>query len=104
MTNNYHLDTPDACQDMVDHIVPPRRGKKGAFKEFKRYKDDRVEQRCAKMDARLDKLSVDFDDELYPHMLTVIAGRHWVIGHGLRLAVMKCAESLELRLAFANVV
>ncbi|GKA58644.1 hypothetical protein Tco_0757957, partial [Tanacetum coccineum] len=37
-------------------------------------------------------------------MLTAIAGRRWVIGHGLRLAVMKCAESMELRQAFANVV
>ncbi|GJW60543.1 hypothetical protein Tco_0109878 [Tanacetum coccineum] len=23
VTNNYRLDTPDACQDMVDHIAPP---------------------------------------------------------------------------------
>ncbi|GKF19811.1 hypothetical protein Tco_0068449 [Tanacetum coccineum] len=37
-------------------------------------------------------------------MLTAIAGRRWVIGHGLRLAVIKCAESLELRQVFANVV
>nr|GEU29210.1 hypothetical protein [Tanacetum cinerariifolium] len=56
------------------------------------------------MDARLDALSIDFDEELYPHMLTEIAGRRWVIGHGLRLAVMKCGESPELRQAFANVV
>nr|GEZ72141.1 hypothetical protein [Tanacetum cinerariifolium] len=28
----------------------------------------------------------------------------WVIGHGLRLALMKCAESLEMRQAFADVV
>ncbi|GKE89177.1 hypothetical protein Tco_1566652 [Tanacetum coccineum] len=56
------------------------------------------------MDARLDALSIDFDEELYPHMLTAIAGRHWVIGHGLRLAIMKCAESIELRQAFADVV
>ncbi|GJT89563.1 hypothetical protein Tco_1078408 [Tanacetum coccineum] len=56
------------------------------------------------MDARLDKLSVDFDEELYPHMLTAIAGHHWVIGHGLRLAVMKCAESSEIRRTFADVV
>ncbi|GKD55052.1 hypothetical protein Tco_1288439, partial [Tanacetum coccineum] len=27
-----------------------------------------------------DALSVDFDEELYPHMLTAIAGRRWVIG------------------------
>ncbi|GJR72212.1 hypothetical protein Tco_0084577 [Tanacetum coccineum] len=68
------------------------------------YEDDRVEQRCAEMDARLDKLSVDFDEELYPHMLTAIAGCRWAIRHGLRLAVMKCVESPELRQAFANVV
>nr|GEY07854.1 hypothetical protein [Tanacetum cinerariifolium] len=61
-------------------------------------------QRCAELDARLVALSIDFDEELYPHMLTAIAGRRWVIGHGLRLAVMKCDESLEMRQAFADVV
>nr|GEW38981.1 hypothetical protein [Tanacetum cinerariifolium] len=48
---------------------------KAAFEEFKKYEDDRVEKRCAEMDARLDALSIDFDEELYPRMLTVIAGR-----------------------------
>ncbi|GJR36343.1 gypsy type transposase [Tanacetum coccineum] len=77
---------------------------KAAFEEFKKYEDDRVSARCAEMDARLDALSIDFDEELYPHMLTAIAGHRWVIGHGLCLAVLKYAESLELRQAFANVV
>nr|GEY17261.1 hypothetical protein [Tanacetum cinerariifolium] len=77
---------------------------KVAFEEFKKYKDDKVEQRCTKIDARLDKLSVDFDEELYPHMLTAIAGGRWVIGHGLHLAVMKYVESSEIRQAFADVV
>nr|GFA59380.1 transposase (putative), gypsy type [Tanacetum cinerariifolium] len=58
----------------------------------------------AEMDARLDAMSIDFDEELYPHMLTAIAGCRWVIGHGLRLAMMKCVESLEMRQAFADVV
>nr|GEU53014.1 hypothetical protein [Tanacetum cinerariifolium] len=49
-------------------------------------------------------MSIDFDEELYPHMLTAIAGRRWVIGHGLCLATMKCAESLKMRQAFADVV
>ncbi|GKA86597.1 hypothetical protein Tco_0808308 [Tanacetum coccineum] len=77
---------------------------KAAFEAFKKYEDDRVEQRCVEIDARMDKLSVYFDEELYTHMLTAIAGRHWVIGHGLHLAVMKCAESSELRQSFANMV
>nr|GEX08042.1 hypothetical protein [Tanacetum cinerariifolium] len=75
---------------------------KAAFEEFKKHEDDRVEKRCA--DARLDALSINFDDELYPHMQTAIAGRRWVIGHDLRLAVMKCAKLIELRQAFANVM
>ncbi|GJY13125.1 hypothetical protein Tco_0382434 [Tanacetum coccineum] len=48
---------------------------KAAFEEFKKSKDEKVEQYCAEMDARLDALSIDFDEELYPHMLTAIAGR-----------------------------
>ncbi|GKD81266.1 hypothetical protein Tco_1348105, partial [Tanacetum coccineum] len=88
---------------------------KAAFEEFKKYEDNKVEQRCAEMDARLDKLSVDIDEELYPHMLTAIAGRRWVIGHGLLMYVMTCTrldishllchELLDkIRQAFANVV
>nr|GEZ49999.1 hypothetical protein [Tanacetum cinerariifolium] len=77
---------------------------KEAFEGFKRYEDDRVERRCAELDARLDALSIDFDKELYPHMLTAIAGRRWVIGHGLRLAAMKCGESLDIRQAFTDVM
>nr|GEZ10630.1 hypothetical protein [Tanacetum cinerariifolium] len=46
---------------------------KAAFEEFKRYEDEWVEQRCAELDARLDALSIDFEEELYPHMLTAIA-------------------------------
>nr|GFB23766.1 hypothetical protein [Tanacetum cinerariifolium] len=162
VTNGSLLDTPEACQDLVDHVAPPGyftelrhmpnheflriqdreleiknlevlleteaemksaaegknaelirelediraqfSGLKAAFEEFKRYEDDRVEQRCAELDARLDALSIDFDEELYPHMLTSIAGCRWVIRHGLRLAMMKCAELLEMRQAFADVV
>ncbi|GJV75989.1 hypothetical protein Tco_1507573 [Tanacetum coccineum] len=51
-----------------------------------------------------EKIKATFDKELYPHMLTAIAGRRWVIGHDMRLAVMKCAESPKLRHAFADVV
>ncbi|GJT72689.1 hypothetical protein Tco_1031975 [Tanacetum coccineum] len=65
-----------------------------------------AEAKNAGQDKELESLRVQFLDlqELYPHMLTAIAGRRWVIRHGLRLAFMKCAESLELRQAFANVV
>nr|GEV99758.1 transposase (putative), gypsy type [Tanacetum cinerariifolium] len=60
------------------------------------YEDNWVEHRCAEMDAHLDALSIDFDEELYPHMLTAIAGRRWMIGHGLRLAMAQLnLEAIE---------
>nr|GFC02867.1 hypothetical protein [Tanacetum cinerariifolium] len=35
---------------------------KAAFEDYKRQQDQMVEQRCAKMDARLDAMSIDFDE------------------------------------------
>nr|GEZ62029.1 hypothetical protein [Tanacetum cinerariifolium] len=89
--------------DTLQQQVSGEETLKAAFEDYKRQQDQMVEQRCAEMDARLDAMSVDFDEELYPHMLTAIAGRRWVIGHGLRIATMKCAESIEMRQAFADV-
>nr|GFB66272.1 hypothetical protein [Tanacetum cinerariifolium] len=120
VTNNYRLDTPDACQDVIDHIVPlgyfselrhmpnaeflSQYNKNLVQQEFKKSEDDGVEKRYAEMDAHLDALSIHFDEELHPHMLIAIVGRRWAIGHDLCLAVMKCPESIELRKAFANVM
>nr|GFC53195.1 hypothetical protein [Tanacetum cinerariifolium] len=89
--------------DALQQQVSREEALKAAFEDYKRQQDQMVEQRCAEMDARLDAMSIDFDEELYSHMLTAIAGRRWVIGHGLRLAMMKCDESLEMRQAFADV-
>nr|GEW97035.1 transposase (putative), gypsy type [Tanacetum cinerariifolium] len=72
---------------------------KAAFEEFKQYEDSRVEQRCAEMDARLDALSIDFDEELYPHMLTAIAGRRGIakgMSEGLRHRVEHRQAQLSL--------
>nr|GFB33780.1 hypothetical protein [Tanacetum cinerariifolium] len=90
--------------DALQQQVSREETLKAAFEDYKRQQDQMVEQRCTEMDVRLDAMSIDFDEELYPHMLTAIAGRRWVIGHGLRLATMKSAELLEMRQAFADVV
>ncbi|GJT41374.1 hypothetical protein Tco_0941239 [Tanacetum coccineum] len=75
-----------------------------AFEAFKKQEEEKLVRRVAELDDRLDKLNIDFDEELYPHMLTAIVGRRWMISHDTRLAVMKCAESVELRQKFAEVV
>ncbi|GJR10406.1 hypothetical protein Tco_0793058 [Tanacetum coccineum] len=44
------------------------------------------------------------DEELYPHMLSAIAERRWLISHGLRLAAMSALESQEVKQSFGDVV
>nr|GEX02751.1 RNA-directed DNA polymerase, eukaryota [Tanacetum cinerariifolium] len=55
-------------------------------------------------DNRLRRMNMEFDFELYPHFLSVIAERRWLIGSGLRLAVNIVLESLSVREAFASAV
>nr|GFB23322.1 hypothetical protein [Tanacetum cinerariifolium] len=99
-------DMKRAAEDKSAGMIKELEDMRARFSDLqcKQYEDERVERQCAELDARLDALSIDFDEELYPHMLTAIAGRRWVVGHGLRLTMMKCAESLEMRQAFADVV
>nr|GEX93151.1 RNA-directed DNA polymerase, eukaryota, nucleotide-binding alpha-beta plait domain protein [Tanacetum cinerariifolium] len=68
------VESPESVATLQEQVSGEEK-LKAAYEEFKRYEDSRVEQRCAKMDACLDALSIDFDEELYPHMLTAIAGR-----------------------------
>ncbi|GJT06030.1 hypothetical protein Tco_0840492 [Tanacetum coccineum] len=44
------------------------------------------------------------DNDLYPRMLTAIAGRRWVIGHGFHLDVYKYARSVECRSSMGKVI
>ncbi|GJY70706.1 hypothetical protein Tco_0474409 [Tanacetum coccineum] len=72
--------------------------------QFKAMQDDAVwclVDRSSALDARLSELSYQVDSELYPHMLTTVTGRRWVIGHGL--AFMKCCGSLEYQTALGKV-
>ncbi|GJX57380.1 hypothetical protein Tco_0287277 [Tanacetum coccineum] len=91
------VDMKKATEEKNVELVMGEERIQAAFEEFKKYEDDRVEKRCAEMDSCLDAMSIDFDEELYTYKLTAIAGHRWVIRHDLRLAVMKCTESIKLR-------
>ncbi|GKB08110.1 hypothetical protein Tco_0836394 [Tanacetum coccineum] len=67
-------------------------------------KSQHFAERAAELDARIADARRDMDNDLYPHMLTAIAGRRWVIGHGFRSAVYKCARSVECPSAMGKVI
>ncbi|GJU54363.1 hypothetical protein Tco_1228077 [Tanacetum coccineum] len=64
----------------------------------------RFKEKFAKLDARIADVRRDMDTDLYPHMLTLIARRRWVLGHSVRLVVMKCAQSSKCYSAQGKVI
>nr|GEX15980.1 hypothetical protein [Tanacetum cinerariifolium] len=52
-------------------------------------------EQAAELDACIAEVRRDMDNDLYPHMLTAIVEKRWVVKHGFRLAVHKCARSVE---------
>lgn len=88
---------------------------------------ERVEAALKVQESKLRKLSIEYDEELYPHLMSAIAERRylllflfffffrylltrallyyrWLISHGLRLAAMGTLESQEVVEAFGKVV
>ncbi|GJY93239.1 hypothetical protein Tco_0509021, partial [Tanacetum coccineum] len=54
------------------------------------------------MNDKFEKLYVDFvemalhlEDKFYPHLLTTIASRRWLLTYGMKLAIVKCLHSPE---------
>ncbi|GKD85587.1 hypothetical protein Tco_1356741 [Tanacetum coccineum] len=47
------------------------------------------------LDSEIMSLALHLDEEFYPRFLTTIAGRRWIIGHGLRLAIMSAKVSKQ---------
>nr|GEX94675.1 putative transposase (putative), gypsy type [Tanacetum cinerariifolium] len=115
ITINARIDNPVTCRNLLDHVTPPDCdglrsrvvGKDKVREEFV-LQQDAVKRRFVERDVDLDSRIADvrrgMDNDLYPHMLTTIAGRWWVIGHGFRLAVHQYACSVECRSTLGKVI
>ncbi|GJV31108.1 hypothetical protein Tco_1391508 [Tanacetum coccineum] len=63
-----------------------------------------LSDKVAVLDFELTGIALHLDEKFYPHFLTIIAGRRWIIGRGLRLVVMKCLQSLEYLAALGGAI
>nr|GFB01954.1 hypothetical protein [Tanacetum cinerariifolium] len=66
--------------------------------QLKKFQDEKMEE----VNEKFDKLCADFVDmalhlkeKFYPHLLTTISGRRWLLTHGMGLSVVKCLNSTE---------
>ncbi|GJS69046.1 hypothetical protein Tco_0701887 [Tanacetum coccineum] len=89
-----------SCHWAVKYLEGGKNNHFAGLDEFRQ----RVEELLEKQEEKLRKLSIEYDEELYPHMLSAIAERRWLISHGMRLAAMSTLESQEVKQSFGDVV
>ncbi|GJZ16910.1 hypothetical protein Tco_0553033 [Tanacetum coccineum] len=68
------------------------------MEQLEKFQDDRMKV----INDKFDKLYTDFvemalhlEDKFYPHLLTTISGRRWLLTHGMELAITKCLNLPE---------
>nr|GEW71048.1 putative WD40/YVTN repeat-like-containing domain-containing protein [Tanacetum cinerariifolium] len=70
----------------------------GFISQLEKFQDEKLEE----VNEKFDKLCVDFvemaphlEEKFYPHLLTTISGRRWLLTYDMELAVAKCLNSTE---------
>ncbi|GJT53411.1 hypothetical protein Tco_0988465, partial [Tanacetum coccineum] len=77
---------------------------KEQVKEFQDAQMNIVSDKVAKLDANLLEMALHLEGKFYPHILTNISGRRWLLTRGVRLAVVKCLNSLEYLTALGSAI
>ncbi|GJV08538.1 hypothetical protein Tco_1346194 [Tanacetum coccineum] len=67
--------------------------------QLEKLQDDRmreINENSDKLDTDLVELALHLEEIFYPHLLTIISGRRWLLTHGLELAIAKCLNSTDV--------
>nr|GEX86979.1 transposase (putative), gypsy type [Tanacetum cinerariifolium] len=68
---------------------------------LEKFQDDRMKV----VNDKFEKLYTDFiDEKFYPHLLTTVFGRMWLLTHGMELAIVKCLNSPEYLFALGAAI
>nr|GEU58437.1 hypothetical protein [Tanacetum cinerariifolium] len=66
--------------------------------QLEKFQDDRMREmndKFDKLDTDLVEMALHMKERFYPHLLTTIFGRRWLLTHGLEIAIAKCLNSTE---------
>ncbi|GKD33363.1 hypothetical protein Tco_1248872 [Tanacetum coccineum] len=64
--------------------------------QLEKFQDERMEvmyEKFKKLNANFSKMALHLEENFYPHLLTTIAGRRWLLTYGMKLAIVKCLNS-----------
>nr|GEW61241.1 putative transposase (putative), gypsy type [Tanacetum cinerariifolium] len=67
----------------------------GQLKKFQDKKMEEVNEKFDKLCADFVDMALHLEEKFYPHLLTTISGRRWLLTHGVELAVFKCLNSTK---------
>ncbi|GJR54853.1 hypothetical protein Tco_1405374 [Tanacetum coccineum] len=70
----------------------------GSLKKLEEFQDNLMgplRTRLAEIDADFTRCCMRFQESFHPHLLNVVAGRRWLLTHGMKLLVVKCLNSNE---------
>ncbi|GJR86864.1 hypothetical protein Tco_0210875 [Tanacetum coccineum] len=77
----------------------------GSMKQLEEFQDNLMkplEARLAEIDADFTRCCMHFQENFHPHLLNAIAGRRWLLTHGMKLLMAKCLNSTEYMEALGN--
>ncbi|GKD37272.1 hypothetical protein Tco_1257479 [Tanacetum coccineum] len=70
----------------------------GSLKQLEEFQDNLMrplETRLAEINADFTRCCMRFQESFHPHLLNVVAGRRWLLAHGMKLLVVKCLNATE---------
>nr|GEU56962.1 hypothetical protein [Tanacetum cinerariifolium] len=68
------------------------------IEQLERFQDDRmkvVNHKFDKLYTEFVEMALHLEEKFYPHLLTTISGRRWLLTQGIKLAIIKCLNSPE---------
>ncbi|GKA20395.1 hypothetical protein Tco_0700384 [Tanacetum coccineum] len=71
---------------------------KNCMSQLENFQDERMKEvndKFDKLDVDVIEMALHLEERFYPHLLTTIVGRRWLLTHGIKLAIAKCLHSPE---------
>ncbi|GJS23449.1 hypothetical protein Tco_0452081 [Tanacetum coccineum] len=69
---------------------------KNCMSQLEKFQDEwmkEVNDKFDKLDVDVIEMALHLEERFYHHLLTTIAGRRWLLTHGIKLAIAKCLHS-----------
>ncbi|GKD26865.1 hypothetical protein Tco_1233079, partial [Tanacetum coccineum] len=77
---------------------------KEQIKEFQDAQINIVSDKMAKLEVGLIEMALHLKERFYPHLLTTISCRRWLLTHSIKLLVVKCLNSPEYLTALGTAI